>query len=287
MQNQYLENLPDEVLVTKTLEGSSYALEVLVKRHQHFIYNVAHKMILSPFDAEDITQEVLIKVITKLSQFEGKSNFRTWIYRITFNHVLQMKKHWLEDAIVSFESYGQELANMPDQNLSEQEEFEMREWIQEAKLGCMAGMLLCLSREQRAVYILGELFEITHQIGAEILDISPDNFRQRLTRARKDLYQFMQNKCGLINTKNPCRCVKKTKAMIEAGWVDFQKMKFNTAYLKTIQATLPAKSEALDDLLASQYAQLFKAHPFQEKPHWETLMKSIFENAELKRIFDF
>jgi RNA polymerase sigma factor (sigma-70 family) len=49
-------------------------------------------MTLSPFDAEDVTQEVLIKVITKLSQFKGKSNFRTWLYRITFNHFLKMKK---------------------------------------------------------------------------------------------------------------------------------------------------------------------------------------------------
>ena len=40
--------------------------------------------------------KVLIKVITKLSQFKGESNFRTWLYRITFNHFMQMKKHWLD-----------------------------------------------------------------------------------------------------------------------------------------------------------------------------------------------
>ena len=84
------DNSIDLRLIDEALKGSSKSLEQLIKRHQHYIYNVALKMVLSPFDAEDITQEVLIKVVTKLSQFEGKSDFRTWLYRITFNHFLKI-----------------------------------------------------------------------------------------------------------------------------------------------------------------------------------------------------
>ena len=73
----------DIELITSAKDGSKSALEALVKKHQHYIYNVALKMTLSPFDAEDITQEVLIKVITNLANFKGESNFRTWLYRIT------------------------------------------------------------------------------------------------------------------------------------------------------------------------------------------------------------
>ena len=234
------DNSIDLRLIDEALKGSSKSLEQLIKRHQHYIYNVALKMVLSPFDAEDITQEVLIKVVTKLSQFEGKSDFRTWLYRITFNHFLKMKKYWLEDTIVSFEDYGNDLQNIKDVELTKEEELSQFELIKEAKLSCMMGMLLCLNREQRLVYILGEIFEADHNIGSELLDISKANFRKRLERARKDLYQFMNNKCGLINKKNPCRCARKTSGFIKSGWVDRDKMKFNANYVNCLLYTSPS-----------------------------------------------
>lgn len=58
---------------------------------------------------------------------------------------------------------------------------------------CSTGLLLCLDREQRLVYILGEIFGVSARVGAELLEISPENFRQKLSRARRDLYQFMHH----------------------------------------------------------------------------------------------
>ncbi|MGK0314150.1 MAG: RNA polymerase sigma factor (sigma-70 family), partial [Saprospiraceae bacterium] len=80
------------LLVERVLEGDSKALDELVDIHQAFIYNVAWKMTHSNEDALDLTQEVLIKVITKLSTFKKKSAFRTWLYRIVFNEFLQSKR---------------------------------------------------------------------------------------------------------------------------------------------------------------------------------------------------
>ena len=74
------------------LEGDSKALNQLVDIHQAFIYNVAWKMTHSNEDALDLTQEVLIKVVTKLSTFKKESAFRTWLYRIVFNEFLQSKR---------------------------------------------------------------------------------------------------------------------------------------------------------------------------------------------------
>jgi RNA polymerase sigma factor (sigma-70 family) len=276
----------DIELITSAKEGSKLSLETLVKKHQHYIYNVALKMTLSPFDAEDITQEVLVKVITNLANFKGESNFRTWLYRITFNHFLKMKKYWLEDYVTTFSNYGKELDQMQDTELSSIEKSEMKEFIEDAKIGCMSGMLLCLDREQRLVYILGEIFGIDHTIGSEMLDISKDNFRQRLSRARKDLYQFMNNKCGLINTSNPCRCDKKTKAFIQAGWVDKENLKFNTSYLKRISEVAPEKSSDLNDLTEVKYADLFKTQPFQEKSHDKKLFDNLVNDNKVRDIFN-
>lgn len=285
-QNHY-QDKDDNELIAQARGGSKVALETLVKKHQHYIYNVALKMTLSPFDAEDVTQEVLIKVITNLAQYKGESQFRTWLYRITFNHFLKMKKLWLEDHITSFEQYGQELEQMPDTELSELEKAEMKALVQEANISCMSGMLLCLDREQRLVYVLGEIFAVDHSIGSQMLDISKDNFRQKLSRARRDLYNFMNNKCGLINASNPCRCDKKTKAFIKAGWVDKDKMKYNTSYLKKINEEVEEKAEDLCDLTEMQYADLFREHPFQEKPHSEKLFVNLLSDEKVKNLFNF
>jgi RNA polymerase sigma factor (sigma-70 family) len=280
------EEKDDNELILQAKGGSKIALETLIKKHQHYIYNVALKMTLSPVDAEDVTQEVLIKVITNLAQFKGESNFRTWLYRITFNHFLKMKKVWLEDYITSFEKYGNELAQMRDTDLSELERAEMKELIEEANMSCMSGMLLCLDREQRLVYVLGEIFGIDHTLGSQMLELSKDNFRQKLSRARKDLYNFMNNKCGLVNTSNPCRCDRKTKSFIKEGWVDKDKMKYNTSYLKKINEQTPKKAEELCDLTEVDYADLFRNHPFQEKDHHQKVFSDLLSDKRITDLFN-
>src|SRR5215468_3644517 len=97
---------PDADLVTLAQSGSRDALEELVARHQAWIYNIALRMIYDPHDAEDVTQEILIKLVTKLSTFEGRSRFRTWLYRLVVNHVLNMKRTRAEEFEWTFEKYG-------------------------------------------------------------------------------------------------------------------------------------------------------------------------------------
>lgn len=276
----------DDVLIAEALNGSESALVELISKHQNYIYNLAFKMVLSPYDAEDITQDVIIKVITKLRQFNGKSSFRTWLYRITVNHFLNMNKKWLEERYYTFPLYETDLDNIAIQPLSTSEEIEMKDLVEEARLGCMAGMLLCLSREQRIVFILGEIFAIPHSLGAEILNISKDNFRQRLSRSRHDLYQFMNNKCGLVNHDNPCRCQKKTKGFIQADWVDPKTMKFNTKYRKRIYEVISVKDSNLKTLEYLEYGNLMREHPFQEKEFIKKIITNILNNASVKSIFE-
>src|SRR3989475_6740500 len=91
-------DLEDRTLVARARSGSREALEDLVRRHQGWIYNIAVRMLYHPHDAEDATQEILIKAVTRLSSFEGRSSVRTWLYRIVVNHVLNMKRGRVEHA---------------------------------------------------------------------------------------------------------------------------------------------------------------------------------------------
>lgn len=148
-------------------------------------------MFLNPDDALDATQEVLIKVFTKLNTFQGKSQFRTWLYRIVVNQFLSSPKKKFETAHHIEPSYAE-----PEQEFSEDE-------VEEVRILCAIAMLMCLTREQRLIYIIGEIFEADHNLGAELFSISPANYRVKLYRAREDLKTYVSRKFGLIDSKNP------------------------------------------------------------------------------------
>jgi len=232
---EYTTDQDDISLIEDAKKGSREALEALIKKHQPYIFNIAWKMVQNPNDAQDITQEVLIIVTTKLSQFRGESQFRTWLYRIVANHFLKMKKACREETVTGFETFGSILDSFENVELTELEKEEKEAEIKEMNLACMSGMLLCLTRDQRLVYILGELFNADHTVGSEILGISKQNFRVRLSRARKDLFQFMNNKCGLVNKSNPCRCYKKVTVMIENKRIDSKNLLFNREEYSKLQ----------------------------------------------------
>lgn len=72
---------------------------------------------------------------------------------------------------------------------------------------------------QRLAFILGEILGVRDEVGSQILETTPANFRQILSRARRDLYEFLNRQCGLVNQSNPCRCANKASGFIERGWV--------------------------------------------------------------------
>src|SRR5947207_331147 len=103
-------DVTDVELVEKARNGDRTSLESLVLRHQAWIYNIAVRMVFQPHDAEEVTQEVLVKVITRLGTFKGESSFRTWLYRIAANHVLNMKRRSAEARVTTFAGYGAAIA---------------------------------------------------------------------------------------------------------------------------------------------------------------------------------
>src|SRR6266516_1984409 len=181
-QETIIPDVTDEDLVLQAQNGDWGALEQLVGRHQAWIFNIAVRMVRKPQEAEDITQEVLLKMLTKLGTFQGKSSFRTWLYRIVVNHVLNLQQRPKE---LTFSELGTLIEQLPDQALPDPSDVSLplSVLIEEAKVGCTLGMLLCLDPRQRLVFILGEVFGVSSEMGAELMDLSPSNFRHVLTRA--------------------------------------------------------------------------------------------------------
>ena len=272
--------IPDEELVAKAQSGDRDALEGLVRRHQAWVFNIATRMVWRRDLAEDATQEILIKVVTKLSTYRGQSQFRTWLYRIAVNHLLNVRKSEIEDKLSTFTDFSRTLDATPELDLPDPQTVpvELPLLVEEAKIGCMSGMLLCLERRQRLAFILGEIFGVNSDIGAEVMEISSDNFRQLLSRSRRDLYQFMQNKCGLINTANPCRCAKKTRGFMQLGFLDANRLQFTKARLARVNEVGPDRLNELESL-DRKHAELFREHGFLAPPDVAVKLRELIRQS--------
>ena len=240
---------PLNELARGAVDGDRAALSELVTRIQHPLYRLSLRFLGHPDDAQDATQEILIRVITRLGTFEGRSEFMTWAYTVAIRMLLRTRKRLVESSVRGAETFG----NLLDRNLATQdftaEEVEYRMLCDEVRISCTYGMLLCLSRSLRAAYLLGDVLGMTDVEGAAILEITPAAFRQRVSRARRTVRQVIDNRCGLVNAANPCRCGRQIEGSLALGILD----RDNPAFAN--HAREPG-APPVADVLASAAAQL-------------------------------
>ena len=199
-----------EEIARKALDGDRDALDAMVRALQGDVYGLALRMLWNREDAEDATQEILIRIVTHLSQFNFKSRLKTWAYRVAVNYILDVKKSAIERLNLSFERFADDL----DRGLeaSSVADIEQSLLIEEVKVGCSMAMLQCLDRSHRAAYVLGEVMELSGPEAAEILEISPALFRKRLQHAREAVLTFTTAHCGLVSDSARCQCHRRVSA---------------------------------------------------------------------------
>lgn len=272
----------DKELIQKTLEGKKEALNELIERHQPYIYNIAWKMVGNPMDAADLSQEAMIKIISNLGSFNFESSFRTWAYRIVCNHFLNNQQNQAHVFASNFQELGNALDSIPNVELSYDEKEEKEALIKETRLSCLSGMLLCLNKEQRLIFIIGELFGADHTIGSEIMEISKPNFRMKLSKARKDLINFMQNKCGLIDKANPCRCHKKVTVNLEAGVIHAKNLLHNRKEFSTFRAQIEPDANYISNEAERKYIELHREHSYKTHFEKKNFLIELLENENWK-----
>ncbi len=256
-----------EVIVGRANEGDKVALEKVVYSIKDYVYNLSLKMLLHPEDAQDATQEILIKVITHLSTFSFKSKFTTWVYRLASNYLLTQKGKKSRNFISSFSEYEVLIdTGQSDLVLTARNEGELRLLEEEVKVSCTQGLLLCLNPEDRLVYILSEILEFNSMEGGEILEISSENFRKKLSRSRVKIRNFLTRKCGLVDSSNACRCSKKVDFLVNSQIIDPKKYKF--AGLRERSLDLMKKIDEVDKSVA-----IYRSVPSSSAP--ETVVESI------------
>ena len=130
----------------------------------------------------DAEEDTLLRAAKSLRTFRGESQFRTWLYRIAANHLLNVKKQkWAaSEAVCSFSDAAVGLQRVPDFDPPDPRTVvvPVELLVREAGIACTIGTLLCLDGRQRLVFILGEVFGVSDEVGAEVVDVTPANFRQ-------------------------------------------------------------------------------------------------------------
>ncbi len=262
-----------EILIAEAKEGNQKSLNKVIVSIKDLVYNLSLRMLLFPEDAKDATQEILVKVVTHLSTFKGDSKFTTWVYRVATNYLLTQKGKKSSKFSMSFDEYkdlidtGQSDSVAYTQNLGEQLLLE-----EEVKVSCTHGMLLCLNESNRLVYILGVLLEFTSVEGASVLNITPENFRKQLSRSKTKLRNFMQSKCGLANSENPCKCFKKIDFLIDKKMINPRSLQYAKSQERSLD--LIQKINALE-----KTALIFRTTPQYTTP--EVVVKKMKETLSI------
>lgn len=252
-----------QALVNKATAGDKKALETLVIGVREIVFNLSLRMLGTFSDAEDATQDILLKMITHLSSFRGDSSFTTWLFSIATNHLRNYKKHMFAHYPLSFEYYGDDIENgkihdVPD--LTQNVEKDIL--AEELKMSRTNVMLQCLDMESRCIFILGTMFKVDSRIAGDILGMTPEAYRQRLSRIRKKMAEFLGKYCGEYGSGR-CKCKDRVNYAIQSHRINPLQLDYTAAAEISVQTLLNVKSamEDIDDL-----SQNFSFYKYYQSP---------------------
>ncbi len=261
-----MKKIPNEellALIEKATAGEKESLETVILSVQDFVFNLSLRMLGSFPDAEDAAQDILLKVITHLSSFKGESAFSTWVFRIAVNHLKNYQKHMFAKFPLSFEFYGDDIKNGNKDDIPDlTQNVEASILAEELKLSCTNVMLQCLDTESRCIFILGTMFRVDSRIAGDILGITPEAYRKRLSRIRSRMADFLTEYCGEYGN-GTCHCADRINYAIQNHRISPAQLSFTTAVPMETMAEVKEAMEDIDDL--SQTFSFCKAYQSPER----------------------
>ncbi len=163
----------DAILVKSAQDGDLDAFETLVRRHQAPVYRVALRMLGSPVDAQDITQESFVRAWRYLDRFRGQSSVSTWLYRIVTRRCLDhitARRPAADPRELELEPGGVDPADSAEQR---------------ERLRAVTRAIAGLPADQRAALVLREFEGLSYEDVGEVLGISVAAVKGRIHRARR------------------------------------------------------------------------------------------------------
>ena len=188
--------VPDETLVARARDGARAAFAELVSRYQGSVYRLAFRMSRNASDAEEITQETFLLAHRGIGSFQGESRFRTWLYRITVNQALMMRRSARRRPVQPLDPSLLSAVARPSMPGVEPPEGAESLVDRKALIERVQWALAQLDEAQRAALVLRDLEELSSEESAQILGVTPDTVRQRAHRARLRMRELLEGSSG-------------------------------------------------------------------------------------------
>lgn len=274
--------MEENQLIEAAVAGNGKALEELLAGVQDMIFNLSLRMLGTVHDAEDATQDILIRIMTNLMSFRRECAFKTWVYRLGVNYLLNYKKSMFAEHPLDFEFYGNDIRYAKlDEEDGVLDEMTRKELAKELKLSCSNVMLQCLDAETRCIFILGTMFRVDSRTGAEIMELTPENYRQRLSRARRKMAEFLTEYCGLSG-KGFCSCYHRVSYAVSQGRLSTERLEF-AGLRETEMGRLAECTEQMEELDA--LACTFEEFPcYRSTVSGSQAVRQLLESDAWKRI---
>lgn len=209
-------------------------IEYIVKEYGQYIYNLSLKLSANPQIAEDLAQETFIKVWKNINQLNNPDSIKNWLRTICINEFRMMLREEKRTNITYVESIeelehdSRLLVSAPPSVI---DEIQTTEEVARLRDGCFLAMTRKLTLNQRITFSLIDMFGLSINETAVILNLTPKAVKGLLYRARMNLESFFNGHCSFVDINNPCSCT---------AWIEF--MKDRDSFQKKMQK----KAEYLD-----------------------------------------
>ncbi|HMV48016.1 MAG TPA: RNA polymerase sigma factor [Blastocatellia bacterium] len=199
--------MEDTQLIRRAQTGDQSAFDELLQPMRQSLFSYIYRMVTHREDAEDLLQEVLLRVLNGLPKFRGEAKFKTWLFGIA-THVcldhLRQRHRWRVEAQLIGEQETDSSSEELDQLTALMSEPDFVYEIREHIAFCFSCISRTLPPEEQAALMLREVLGFTGQEAAKILEISEPVLRHRLSAARATMIRSYEGLCQLINKTGIC-----------------------------------------------------------------------------------
>jgi RNA polymerase sigma-70 factor (ECF subfamily) len=219
------EDWSDEEVVRRVLEGETALYEILMRRHNQRLYRAARAILRDDAEAEDVMQDAYVRAYQNLASFEGRAKFATWLTRIAVHEALARSRRRLriQPPAAAEQANGDAMESFPSSIRSPEQQAYDRELA-----AVLEKAVLALSEDHRLVFMLRDVEGLSTEDAAQCLNLTEENVKVRLHRARarlrKRLYEAVGATAARCFAFHALRCDRVVKNVFQLLGVPGQQL---------------------------------------------------------------
>ncbi|GIV05976.1 MAG: RNA polymerase sigma factor [Fimbriimonadales bacterium] len=184
--------ISDEVLIERFKEGDEHAFDLLVRRYEQKVYQLAYRLTNNPDDAADVAAETFLRMYNSLKRFRGDAQLSTWLYRVVSNVFFDFRKRESRHQHIPLEIQTEDSEEPMELPVEDESVDIMGHALQQEQRRVLMEVIQQLPEYQRVMVVLFHIEERSYEEIAQILGLPLGTIKSRLNRARTALRQLLE-----------------------------------------------------------------------------------------------